>query len=263
MVSFFKNDLYETTANTKLSPFSSYQLTRNIFFYWWMFRMVLRANRIANNGTYNYDEWAKSSFKTVEVAESCGAKLYIKGLNNFRNINEPVIFIGNHMSVFETFAMASMLIPEKKPVFIIKKELLDYPLFGKVMRSIKYIAVSRKNPKDDFKEVIEQGTTFISEGYSPVIFPQSTRMREFIPEKFSTIGIKLAKKANTPIIPFALKTDFWDTGKFIKDFGHIGKRTKKIFFEFSEPIIVSGNGKDQHEKIIKFIQSKLATWMNE
>jgi len=85
-------------------------------------------------------------------------------------------------------------------------------------------------------------------------------MREFIPERFNTIGIKLAKKASVPVIPFALKTDFWGTGKIFKDFGQIGKFSKKIFFEFLKPIVISGNGKEEHEIIINFIQGKLKEW---
>ncbi|HPO90568.1 MAG TPA: lysophospholipid acyltransferase family protein [Victivallales bacterium] len=256
----FTEDKYFTPQDTKILTFASFTTIRTLFFYYHIIRMVMRAEKVARKGHYDYDEWAKSSFETIKIAESCGAKVSITGLENLKLSEKPVVFIGNHMSVFETFAIACMLIPYKRPAFVIKKELLDYPVFGKVMRSLSYISVERKNPKDDFKAVIEQGCKLISEGYSPVVFPQATRMREFIPERFNTIGIKLAKKASVPVIPFALKTDFWGTGKIFKDFGQIGKFSKKIFFEFLKPIVISGNGKEEHEIIINFIQGKLKEW---
>ena len=101
----------------------------------------------------------------------------------------------------------------------------------------------------------------IEDGYSTLVFPQKTRTVNFSPDEFNSVGVKLAKKANVPLVPIALKTDFWKNGKIIKDFGNID-RSKKIFFRFGEPIHVTGNGKEDHEKIVQFIVAQLAEWEN-
>jgi len=48
---------------------------------------------------------------------------------------------------------------------------------------------------------------------SVLIFPQTTRDLRFDPNKFNTLGIKLAKRAKVPVIPVAVKTDAWGMGK--------------------------------------------------
>ncbi len=256
----FPAPFYRTPGDAKRSLASATTFTRTILFYWKVLMITLKAQRLASRGRYDDLEWARSSRRIVSDAELCGADVEIKGLDNISAHGGPAVFIGNHMSVFETYALAAMLIPGKKPAFIIKRELLEYPLFGKVMSSVPHIAVGRKNPKDDFKDVMEQGCELMSKGISPIVFPQATRMREFVPEKFNTIGVKLARKAAVPVIPFALKTDFWGNGKMIKDLGPIGRSSRKIFFEFAPAMTVSGSGKDEHERIISFIKAKLAEW---
>ena len=74
---------------------------------------------------------------------------------------------------------------------------------------------------------------------------------------------KLAKAANVPIIPTALKTDFLGNGKLCKDLGPI-HRDKEIYFEFGEPIMsVEGSGKKEQQQVIDFIISRLKAWGGE
>ncbi|MEW5803454.1 MAG: hypothetical protein AB1847_15280, partial [bacterium] len=85
----------------------------------------------------------------------------------------------------------------------------------------------------------------------------STRHTHVDPEHFNTLGIKLAKRAGVPVIPIALKTDFWGIGKLVSDIGPIGKH-RDIYFAFGEPMTIQGSGKEEHQQIISFIQHFLA-----
>ena len=76
------------------------------------------------------------------------------------------------------------------------------------------------------------------------------------------VGIKLAKKAGVPIVPIALKTDAWGNGKMIKDFGKM-RPERPVFFSFGNPMTVSGNGREEHLKIIHFIEDKLHSWQTQ
>jgi 1-acyl-sn-glycerol-3-phosphate acyltransferase len=69
----------------------------------------------------------------------------------------------------------------------------------------------------------------------------------------------LAARAGVPVVPIALKTDAWGVGKLIKDFGKVHPETM-VHFYFGDPLIISGNGRVEHEKITGFIQGKLAEW---
>jgi 1-acyl-sn-glycerol-3-phosphate acyltransferase len=73
--------------------------------------------------------------------------------------------------------------------------------------------------------------------------------------------VKLAKKAGVKVVPVALKTDFWGNGKIVKELGPID-RHKPIWFKFGEPFPISGNGKEENQKIIDFIKSSLKEWEN-
>ena len=71
--------------------------------------------------------------------------------------------------------------------------------------------------------------------------------------------MKLAKSAGVPILPFALKTDFIGNGKILRDMGPI-HRNRAVCFTFGEPIEVAGNGKEELQQVISFIQNNLEQW---
>jgi 1-acyl-sn-glycerol-3-phosphate acyltransferase len=62
-----------------------------------------------------------------------------------------------------------------------------------------------------------------------------------------------------PVVPFALKTDAWGLGRRLKDLGPI-RPEKTVHIHFSEPMMVRGNGKEEHHMIVEFIEKKLAAW---
>jgi 1-acyl-sn-glycerol-3-phosphate acyltransferase len=121
------------------------------------------------------------------------------------------------------------------------------------------IVVVRKDAKEDFKTVMEQGKELLAKGISVIIFPQSTRMTEFDPSLFNSLGIKLAIAAGVKVIPVAIKTDFWGNGKWVKDIGPVN-RDNPIFMTFGKPMEINGNGKEEHKQILEFITHTLRQW---
>ena len=107
--------------------------------------------------------------------------------------------------------------------------------------------------------VLTGGKDRLSRGKSIIVFPQATRSEEFRPERFNSIGIKLAKTAGVPVLPFALKTDFLGNGKYFRDLGPV-RPERQVWFEFAPAREVEGNGQDLQHDIINFIQSRLAQW---
>lgn len=102
------------------------------------------------------------------------------------------------------------------------------------------------------KKVMTEGKKILAKGTSIVIFPQNTRMVEFIPGQFNTLGIKLAKSAGLPVVPVAIKTDFWGNGKILKDLGVV-HRDQPIHMFFGSPFSIKGNGKDEHQQVTDYI----------
>jgi 1-acyl-sn-glycerol-3-phosphate acyltransferase len=228
-------------------------------FYAHIFSIVVQASAKARRGRYDDTEWARSSLRTIRALERAGARFDISGLNHVANLTGPCVVIGNHMSTLETFALPVLLLPFKPITFVVKQSLLDYPLFGHVMRSRDPIAVGRTNPREDLKAVLDGGLSRLGAGISIVIFPQTTRTPRFDPQEFNTIGIKLAKRAGVPVVPLALKTDAWGNGTLVKDFGRIDP-SRTVHFAFGAPLHIQERGHATHDEIIRFITGKLQAW---
>lgn len=221
--------------------------------------IVVGGSRKAKRGPYGDEGWNRNSIETLFALERVGCIFEIDGIDNFRSLSTPCVFIGNHMSTLETFVLPTLIVPFKKVTFVVKQSLVVYPVFRHIMRSRDPITVGRTNPREDLKAVLEGGAEKLKNGTSLVIFPQTTRSDVFDPAQFNTIGVKLAKRANVPVVPIALLTDAWGNGKYLKDFGRIDP-SRKVHFSFGEPMTIQGRGDEEHQKIIEFISGKLKEW---
>lgn len=228
-------------------------------FYTRLFLIVSRSSRLAKRSRYDTADWAKSSLAVMRSLERVGVAIEISGIDSFKNLDTPCVFLANHMSSLETFVLPAIIAQFRDVTFVVKKGLVDYPVFRYVMRSRDPITVGRTNPRDDLKAVLEGGAERLKAGRSVVIFPQTTRMDVFDPKGFNTIGIKLAKRAEVPVVPIALKTDAWGNGKYIKDFGKIDP-SRKVRFAFGGPLWVKDRGAEEHSAVIEFISGKLKEW---
>ena len=258
----FTEDTYETPQTRSRFLIDYLLLGARWAFYIRNFYVYYKTGRAGAKGLLSPESQAAYSYQNLRVAEGCGARINIKGLDNISKPDGPVILIGNHMSLLETAVMSSFVTPRKPAVFVVKQALFNIPIFGDIMRGMGNIGVGRDNPREDFKKVMGDGEKTLSQGTSIIIYPQSTRAAQFDPTKFNSIGVKLAKKTGTTIIPFALKTDFLSNGKWVKDLGPVNKKNT-VFFEFGEPIVVEGNGKKEQQQIVDFIETNLDKWKNK
>lgn len=222
--------------------------------------VVIRSRRACAKGVYDDEAWASSSLENFRLLERGGGIFHIEGVEHLRNVEGPVVFVSNHMSTLETMVFPFLIAQHKRVTFVVKDSLVTHPIFGPIMRSRDPIVVSRHNSREDLVEVMTKGQRLLAGGCSVVIFPQSTRRLEFRPEEFNTLGVKLAAKAGVPVIPVAIKTDFWLNGKVIKDMGPLDLKNRQIYVTFGEPMEVKGTGREQNKAIIEFIQDHLARW---
>lgn len=201
----------------------------------------------------------ESSFEVFKSLEAIGVRIVISGIENIKPEAGPVVIVGNHMSMMETLILPVILQPIRDVTFVVKKSLLSYPVFQHVMRSRNPVAVTRTHPREDFKIVMSEGVERLKNGTSVIVFPQTTRSHSFDPEQMSSIAMKLAKKAQVPIVPLALKTDAWRNGKSFKDFGTLDLE-KTAYFSFGKPMNVEGKGDIEQATVNAFIVEKLEEW---
>ncbi|MEZ4867120.1 MAG: lysophospholipid acyltransferase family protein [Caldilineaceae bacterium] len=235
------------------------RLLPSLFYYTQFLAYVFRFSALAQKGRYSDEEWWRSSLLAFQALERVGVEIEISGCTMLEQVTGPCVIIANHMSTLETICLPAVLQPYKDCTFIVKRGIVEYPVFKHIMRTRDPIVVDRVNPRDDLQVVLEDGCKALARGRSVVVFPQTTRAATFDPEQFNTIGIKLARRAHVPIVPLALKTDAWGIGKLVKEFGPIDP-TKKVHLAFGAPIRVAGRGAEEHKAIVTFIEEQLARW---
>ncbi len=231
-------------------------------FYRLVFKEVITGAKNGKRGLLNEEKYYENAVGVFRATERVGGRIEITGYDRVPAEGWPYVFVANHMSVLETFLFAALMYPKGAHNFVVKKSLTEYPIFKHIMRALDPVVVGRENPREDLTAVLTQGTEKLKSGVSMIIFPQRTRTAEFEPEKFNTIGIKLARRAGVPVVPVALKTDFWGQGKKIKDFGGIFPQ-KKVHFHFGAPIEIKGRGQEEHEQIVRFIGEHVQKWEQE
>jgi 1-acyl-sn-glycerol-3-phosphate acyltransferase len=144
---------------------------------------------------------------------SCGLTFEVEGMENI-DPNQPVVFLSNHQSAWETLALRYILPPHS---VVIKKELLYFPIWGWSLLTLKSIVIDRKNQRASLRALLEQGTRYLNEGLSVLIFPEGTRTAPKELKSFSIGGAMLAQKSGYPVIPVAHNAgDFWPRYSFFK-----------------------------------------------
>ena len=173
-------------------------------------------------------------------------KVIFHGVENLKKVDN--FFVASaHQSMFETFALQ---IPLDSPIFILKKELLNIPLFGWYLRKIGSIAIVRDTTTRENLNFFDNVRERIEKSKRPLlIFPQGTRVRLDEQPPFKKGVGRIYKALNLPCVPVALNTGkVWPKNSFIKYPGD-------IHISFLEPIM---SGKD-NEEFVKDIENNIYT----
>jgi len=144
---------------------------------------------------------------------TCGLTFEVEGLETI-DPKQPAIIMSNHQSAWETLALRYILPPHS---VVIKRELLYFPIWGWSLLTLKSIVINRKNQRASLRSLLKQGTQYLNEGLSVLVFPEGTRAgaREVL--KFNIGGAMLAHKTGFPVIPVAHNAgDFWPRYSFFK-----------------------------------------------
>jgi len=171
-------------------------------------------------------------------------KVEFRGIENIPK-NERYFVASAHQSMFETFALQSVL---DYPVFILKKELLKIPLFGQYLKKIKSIEIVRDTTTKENLNFFDKVAKIVKNENRPLlIFPQGTRVKaeERVPFK-KGVG-RIYEALNISCVPIALNSGkVWPKNGIIKYPG-------KITVSFLEPIKPGLN----KEEFIKNLEMKI------
>lgn len=241
------------TLLSRLSPWPE------VAFYTPVAGIVAYAGVRARRGEYDTRRWFNSAMAIVRSMEGVGMRATVEGQEHLTAFEGPAVFVSNHMSTLETFVLPAIIRPVKPMTFVVKQSLMEYPLFGDVLRSLDVIVLSRKNARKDLKVMMEQGRDRLNHGISVVVFPQTTRSTTFDASQFNSIGCKLAARNGVPVVPVALRTDAWGIGERSKDIGRIDP-SLPVHFRIGAPIWPQARGNQTHHRAVEFIEATLGEW---
>lgn len=259
MQDFLAGDSYETVEGRPQALSETLLLHTRWSVYSHFFATMFRSRALALKGLYGDEAWSDSSVEITNNLERCGARFHIKGMEGVRAVQGPLVFVANHMSTLETLVLPGLIRPLKPVTFVVKEKLLGGFFWGPIMRSRNPIAVTRRDPRADLETVLREGQERLASGISVIIFPQGTRTESWRREGFNSLGIKLAAKAGVPVMPVALKTDYWGSSGLFRGFGPV-HRERPVHLEFGPALAINGRGKAEHEACLDFIETRLKAW---
>ena len=152
-----------------------------------------------------------------------GIDIDIKGQENL--IQQRVIYAVRHESLWETLSLIYLF---DHPIFIMKQELFDIPIFCAMAKKTQAIGIDRNNAVKSLTSTAKQVKKYIDENRVIVIFPEGTRLPSGKYEPLKRGIALLYKLANCPVVPIIHNSgEYWSKRSFIKHPGTIKVRIKK------------------------------------
>lgn len=198
------------------------------------------------------DKYVYEKMKTManHIIKKSKTKTEVTGLENIPN--ETCLFVCNHQAMFDGFLLLANI--NNISGFIAKKEIKKIPLVRSWLSAIHTIYIDRSNIREGMK-AINKGVENLKKGYSMIIFPEGTRSLSSTMGEFKKGSMKLALKANVPVVPITI-----DGTYRILEVGNV-VRGHKVKMTIHEPIYLDNltqlEKKNLSEKVYHIIQNAL------
>lgn len=133
---------------------------------------------------------------------------------------KPYIVAMKHQSAWETMKLYALY---GNPAIVLKKELMDLPLWGKYAKAMDMVFVDRSKGVEAIKYMVESAKEVVLDEKRPlVLFPQGTRVPVGVKKNYKFGMMKLYEALNIPIVPVAINAGvFWPRNSFWKRPGTI------------------------------------------
>lgn len=175
----------------------------------------------------------------------CGVHYKVEGIENIPS--EACIVMCKHQSAFETLALQLIFIPQ---VWVLKRELLNIPIYGWGLASMQPIAIDRGSAIKSFRQIVTQGCERLIQNYWVVIFPEGTRVAPGEKGTYLPGGGMLAEKSGANVVPIAHNAGYlWPRNSLIKKPGTI--------------TLIIGPVIDSTNKNAKQITKEVETWIED
>ncbi len=170
---------------------------------------------------------AKTAFKVL------GLDVRLSGGENIPRTGGAVLAF-NHISYVDFIFGGFATQPAKRLVrYMSKRELFDHRLTGPLMRSLHHIEVDRDDGASSFDVALD----YLAAGEVVGLFPEATISRSFELKDFKTGTVRMAARADVPLIPVIL----WGTQRiYTKDHPRDFSRGKVVSLYVGPPVPLTG-----------------------
>lgn len=97
------------------------------------------------------------------------------GLENIPK-SGPLILACNHVSNFDPVVMGGFAAKRRHSIYMAKKEVLSWPIIGKMLKHYGFIFIDRKRKGGDLHS-LKEALKVLKEGESLALFPEGTRSK--------------------------------------------------------------------------------------
>jgi 1-acyl-sn-glycerol-3-phosphate acyltransferase len=133
-----------------------------------------------------------------------GGRVEVSGLENLP-ASGGVLFIANHQGAFDIPLLLGY-VPGLKG-FVSKKENSRLPIVGIWMKLLHCIFLDRKNLRQS-AQAIARGIDDLRAGRSLIVFPEGTRSKSGVMNRFKDGSFKLATRSGAAIVPLTIDGSF-------------------------------------------------------
>ena len=142
----------------------------------------------------------------------CGLGYRVTGAENIPG--EPCIVMCKHQSAFETLVLQLIFRPQ---VWVLKRELLQVPIFGWGLASLCPIAIDRGSARESLLQIVRQGSERLRQKLWVIIFPEGTRVAPGAKGDYLPGGGLLAQKSGAGVLPVAHNAGYlWRKNSLLK-----------------------------------------------
>lgn len=140
----------------------------------------------------------------------------------------PTLVASKHMSMWDTIALYLTL---NDSVFVLKKQLMNVPLYGWYARKVEMIPIDRDAGASALRSMTAAARDALAKHRAIVIFPEGTRKQPGAPADYKPGVAGLYGQLNVPCVPVALNSGLFWTGP-----GGFLKKRGRIVLEYLDPI---------------------------
>jgi 1-acyl-sn-glycerol-3-phosphate acyltransferase len=189
--------------------------------------------------------WSKKLLFSADIQYS------VFGQNNFKiKKDKKYIIMCNHTSLYDI--PLAVLSIKASIRMLVKKELMQVPVWGKAMRVSDFVSIDRKNYRNAVQD-LKKAEEVLKKGIILWISPEGTRSKTGNLQPFKRGGFKLAMEMDAQIIPMGIR----GCEKIMPARSLQIKRGQHVEIHFGQPIEASNYNNQTRKELITLVEKEI------